>query len=641
MYKELILLKDDVSTVKKMMTELNVEELTAKVLCHRGIKTVEEAKIFLNPDKQKFNDPFLMKGMIEAVKRIKLAISNQEKIIIYGDYDVDGMTATSLLVRALKKLTVQVDFYIPKREEGYGLNPNAIQRLIDEGTKLLITVDCGITNQKEIYQFKSKLDFIVTDHHLPTEPFKNVIVIDPHQVDCKYPDKNLCGVGVAFKICQALNDNYQNYLEDIDLVALGTVADIVPLIGENRKIVYHGLKAMSQTKNIGLKELINVAEITGQELNTNHLGFKIGPRLNAAGRLASASTGVKLLISEDKVEAVELAKELDEENSRRKFLENETVIEAEREYRRLREIHGGELNSIVVASDKWNAGVVGLAASRLLERHYLPTIVLSKQGEYSRASCRSIRALHMKETLDHFKKYFIQYGGHSAAAGFTIKTKDIDKFREEFDKYVKEKLNDEDFTPIQYVDAFIEPYEFTLKNADEIEMIAPFGVENPQPIFGCKNVKTESAKVMGKEQNHLSFIIKGAEEVKAISWNGAKYESLIGNEKLDIIYERKRNEYNGNFNFQCIVKTIMPSKNKFPNYDIMVEIYKFLKMNSTKKFSELLSLKRKFSAYAFMVAVQVFEELGLIQFKGEEYNMPKSQRKFELKESRLWRNNNE
>ncbi len=651
--KNLKLINENPIDIKRLTDKLKISELTAKILIHRGITEPIDADLFLNPHKQKFNDPFLMKGMTEAVARIFKAIVNHEKIIIYGDYDVDGMSATSILYRALQKLNAIVDFYIPDRSEGYGLNENALQKIIEKNFKILISVDCGITNHKEINKFKDKIDFIITDHHLPTEPLNDICVIDPHQKDCNYPDKNLCGAGVAFKLCQALNKNFQDYTEDIELAALATVADLVSLVGENRKIVSIGLDKMQSTKIIGLRELMNVSNLGSKKLNSNHIAFKIAPRLNSTGRLALAETGVKLLTTESIQEAKNISKMLNEENEKRKEIENEIVAEAEAEYRELRKIHGGDLSSIIVANENWHAGVIGLAASRLVENHFLPSIVISIKDELARASCRSIPTFHIKNALDHFKNYFIQYGGHSAAAGFTMYKKDLEKFRDEFDSYVKNSLHDSDFVPNVNVDSFIDPSAFSVDLINELDKFAPFGVDNPAPVFAQKNISTAYPKVMGQEKNHLSFFIKGKNsDVRAVSWNKANFAPLIENESLDIIFEPELNEFNGNISIQCMVRSIYPNQNPKEKIDreLLIEIYKFLKKNSNSNNFQPFNICKLFfefkncSAYTFFGAVTIFEELGLIQFNGNDFIMPKpveKNRKKKLNESRYWRNKNE
>ena len=669
MQKNWLVMQDDETIVKKFVDELNISELTAKILIHRKIIDVEDARIFLDPEnRQEFNDPFLMKDISIAVERIKKAIESQEKIVIYGDYDVDGMSSTALMIRALRNLNADVEFYIPARSEGYGFNVKALKKIVERGAKLLISVDCGIANAKEIEEVKNDLDIIVTDHHLTQEPINNAVaVIDPHQNGCNYPDKNLCGAGVAFKLCQALNQkingvDYKNYFVDLDIVALATVADIVPLVGENRKIVYHGLKQMESTKNIGLQALIKIANINDKKLNTSHLGYRIAPRLNATGRLATASRGVKLLTTENDLEAEKIAEELEKENDERKEIERRIIVEANEKYHELRKKFGGDLSSIVVASDKWHPGIIGLAASKLLERYYLPSIVIAIQGDEARGSCRSISALHIKETLDHFSNYFVQYGGHSAAAGFTIKTCNIEKFSREFDRYVKEFLNDGNFLPFQMVDAIVNPTELTIKLADEMEMLAPFGVENPAPIFGCRNIKGIYPKVIGQERNHLNFFVKSdgkTPDIRAVAWNKAEFATLLESELIDITFAPERNEFNGNVSVQCMVKSIDPSKTNglFPNREAMINFYKFFRLSASKnefnnynisqlnlkfKNSPLANKNSKLnSAYTMLCAIRVFEELGIINFDvdGTNYIMPELTKKLDLNESRFWRIN--
>ena len=672
MQKKWIIRKDDEAIVNNLVKELNISELTAKVLYHRGITNVKDAEIFLDPEtKQEFNDPFLMKDMKKAVDRIRQAIDNREKIVVYGDYDVDGMTSSAIMLRALKKFGAAVEFYIPKRQEGYGFNIPALHKIADGGVNLIISVDCGISNVNEIEEVKDRLDVIVTDHHLPSGPIENAVaVIDPHHPDCPYPDKNLCGAGVAFKLCQALNMNinnidYKNYTTDIDLAALATVADIVPLVGENRKIVRLGLNQMSDTKNIGLAALIKASDIApGKKLSSGHLGFKLGPRLNAAGRLKAASKGVALLISEDIVEAENIAQELEAGNAERKLIEQKIIKEANIKYQNLRKERGGDMSSIIVADEKWHPGVIGLAASRLLEKYYLPTIVISIQGELARASCRSIDALHMKNTLDYFRDYFTQYGGHAAAAGFTIRTKDIDEFRNAFDNYVKENLKEEDFIPVQNIDALVPPSKLTVKLADEMEKLEPFGIQNPYPVFASRNVQGLYPKTMGRDNSHLSFYIKsdeGKNDIRAVSWGNAAFLPLVENELVDIIFEPERSEFNGNVSVQCTIKSIEPSRENasFPDRNAMSNIYKFLwryadknrlrfmpydicKFNVEFKNSDLANKNPQLnSTYTMLCAVQVFEELGLIQFddEGKNFIMPKASRNFELNESRFCRIN--
>lgn len=503
---------DDNIIINSIAAELGINRLTAAVLNHRGIKDADSARKFLDPERaQPFYDPFSMKGMSEAVERIARAVENRERIVVYGDYDVDGMTASSIMVRALRRHGAAVNAYIPSRQtEGYGLNVDALRKLTYE-CELVITVDCGISNDAEIAAVKDSLDVIVTDHHLPSGAVTNAIaVLDPHQPDCAYPEKNLCGAGVAFKLCQALDlringSDYRDYVDNIELAALGTVADLVPLTGENRKIVRLGLTRMSKTATVGLKELITVAGLDGKKLNAGHCGFSLGPRLNAVGRLESALIGLELLTTDNPVKARQIALTLDRENNRRKDIETKMLAEADGEFQRRREESGGGLSSIVIAREGWHRGVIGLTASKLLERYYLPTIVIALDDELAVGSCRSIAALHMKEALDQFADRFLHYGGHAAAAGFTLKREDAENFARDFDEYVRRKLRDEDFMPTQKLDALIHPAEMTEELAEEFERLAPFGIGNPHPKFGWRGVRGVEVRLMGSSFQHLSF----------------------------------------------------------------------------------------------------------------------------------------
>ena len=665
------LYNDDEKLIKTLVDELNITVLTAKILLHRGITTVEEADNFLNVDtKYKFHDPFLMKGMPEAVDRIIKAVDKREKIAIYGDYDVDGMTASSIMLHTLKRFDASVQSYIPDRmNEGYGLNVPALEKLIAAGITLLISVDCGIANANEITAVKDKLDIIVTDHHLTQEPINDAFaVIDPHQSNCNYPYKDLCGAGIAFKLSQALQNkikgvDIQDYIDDIDLAALATVADIVPLTGENRKIVKLGLKQMSDTKNIGLRNLIEVAKLTGKKINAGHVGFNIAPRLNSTGRLATASRGVTLLTTEDEEFAKRIAEELETENIVRKNKEQQMLITANQKYIDMRRRKGGDMSSIVIAAEDWHPGIIGLTASKFVEKHYLPTIVIAVQDGIARGSCRSIAALNMKETLDYFKSYFTQYGGHAAAAGFSIKPKDINQFREDFDSYVKDKLTDDDFIPKKNIDALVNPSLIQIQSVDELEKLSPFGINNPQPVLAYSDIKGDNVKAMGGNNAHLSFMIKSDDasrkDMRAVAWSKGAFVSLVENEKVDITFMPTKDEFQGNVKVQCIVNTLEPSQatGLFPNRDVMINIYRFLRSCSDEadfKPFDICKLNTAFkkstyanenvqqnSIYTMSCAIKVFEELGLMcfSFNNGGYFMPKATKKFALNESRFWRIN--
>ena len=656
MQKKWIMRKDDAATVKKICDALGVTELTAKILVHRGITEVDDAKIFLNPEDAPFHNPFEMFGMSAAVERIIFAIENGEKICVYGDYDVDGMTASAILTRTLKNFGAIVENYIPARAEGYGLNVPALKKISAGGAKLLITVDCGISNQKEISEVAENLDVIVTDHHLPAleKVTSAVAVLDPNQLECNYPEKNLCGAGVAFKLSQALTQkisgkNFQDYTTDIELAALATVADLVSLTGENRKIVKIGLKKMQKTDCIGLKFLIEVAELADKKISTGHIAFQLAPRLNSIGRLESAMEGLKLLLSDNEIEAQILAEKLNSPNQIRKDLEAAMLVEAEEKVAKLREKFEGNLSTLVIAGKNWNGGVIGLTASKLVEKYNLPTIILSINGEDARGSCRSISALHMKSALDSMVEIFDQYGGHSQAAGFSIKTEKIPELARRFDNYVKSHLRDEDFLPILSVDALLNPAELTLEDAKEFAKFEPFGLGNPKPVLACKNIRGTSAKCIGKENNHLSFVIEGAEKnIRAVAWDKGNFAPLIENDFIDIGYEPELNEWQEKISVQCMINYLAPTEiaGFFPDRNKLAEIYKFLKQNAPTEFDICAFAKnfnvatgKNYPMYTIFNAVEIFLELGLMNFDsaGKNFELPTFDKKLNLKNSRTFR----
>ena len=658
MRKNWIVKDSDASIVQAIAAALNVSELTAKILYHRGIRDAQSAKNFMEPEAAPFNDPFIMKGMREAVDRISRAIDEHEKICVYGDYDVDGMSASAILIRTLRKLGAQVESYIPARSDGYGMNIPALKKISEEGATLLVSVDCGITNEREIAAVKDKLDVIITDHHLPAlEDIKSAVaVVNPNQRGCPYPDKNLCGAGVAFKLSQALMNylrgvDVQEYTTDIELAALATVADLVPILGENRKIVRVGLRAMRSTPCIGLRALVNVSVSGDKRISPGHVAFQIAPRLNSVGRLKSASDGLALLLSENDDEANEMARVLNKMNQDRKDIEAKMLLEAEEKVRTLREELGGDLSTLVISGEGWQEGVIGLTASKLVERYNLPTIILTTQdGIISRGSCRSIPTLHMKNALDTMAELFEQYGGHSQAAGLSIAAKDVSELVRRFDDYVRRTLSDEDFQPVLYVDAMIEPAQINFDTAREFEKFEPYGLGNPRPVLGCKGVRGRFAKAIGSDKTHLSFTIDGEQRIRAIAWDCGNLAPLVENEPLDLAYEPSLDEWQDRIRLQCMVTSLEPVANagEFPDRDQLLAVYSFLRRARvyTERF-DLCSLVKafnreageNFSTYTFDSAIKIFEELGLIVIDGEKgtFELPRPKNKLELTNSRTYR----
>ncbi|MBE8949229.1 MAG: single-stranded-DNA-specific exonuclease RecJ [Quinella sp. 3Q1] len=655
MRKKWVVKEANAASVQAVANALGVSELTAKVLYHRGIRDAQSARNFLEPEAAPFNDPFAMKGMRTAVDRIKKALDAGEKICVYGDYDVDGMSASAILIRLFRKFGANVESYIPARSEGYGLNVPALKKIVAEGATLLISVDCGITNEKEIAAVKDSLDVIVTDHHLPAlDPIQSAVtVVNPNQRGCPYPEKNLCGAGVAFKLSQALMQelagvDYQSYTTDIEIAALATVADLVQLVGENRKIVRMGLKEMANTNCVGLRAIVNVVGLGNKKISAGHVGFQIAPRLNSVGRLKTAGEGLELLLMEDALEARTLAKRLDKMNRRRKEIEAKILIEAEEKVRELREEHGGDLSTLVVAGEGWQEGVIGLTASKLVERYNLPTIILTTQdGIFSRGSCRSISALHMKNALDAMSDLFEQYGGHSQAAGLTIANKDIPEFVRRFDNYVRQRLNDEDFQPILNVDALVDPAQINLDVAHEFDKFEPYGLGNPHPVLACKNVRGSAAKAIGSGGTHLSFSV--GENIRAIAWSCGNLAPLVENEPIDLAYEPSLDEWQGEIRIQCNVSSLEPvaAAGEFPDRKQLVDIYNFLRRARafTEKFDLCDLVKafntsgKNFSTYTFDSAIKIFEELGLIIIDREKstFELPRPKNKLELTNSRTFR----
>lgn len=662
MRKNWIVKDSDTSTVQAIAAAVNVSELTAKILYHRGIHDAQSAKNFMEPEAAPFNDPFLMKGMREAVDRISRAIDEHEKICVYGDYDVDGMSASAILIRTLRKLGAQVESYIPARSDGYGMNIPALKKILSEGSTLLVSVDCGITNEREIAAVKNKLDVIITDHHLPAlEDIKSAVaVVNPNQRGCPYPDKNLCGAGVAFKLSQALMNylrgvDVQEYTTDIELAALATVADLVPILGENRKIVRVGLRAMRSTLCTGLRALVNVSVSGDKRISPGHVAFQIAPRLNSVGRLKSASDGLALLLSENDDEANEMARVLNKMNQDRKDIEAKMLLEAEEKVRTLREELGGDLSTLVISGEGWQEGVIGLTASKLVERYNLPTIILTTQdGIISRGSCRSIPTLHMKNALDAMADLFDQYGGHSQAAGLNIATKKIPELVRRFDEYVRRNLRDEDFQPILNIDALIHPAQINIDIAHEFDKFEPYGIGNPRPILACRNVRGTLARAIGKDGNHLSFVIPAASSdmpnIRAVAWSCGNLAPLVENEPVDVAYEPSLDEWQGNVRIQCTVSSLEPVEiaDEFPERVQLVEVYNFLRRARvyTERFDLCELLKafnnatgKNFSIYTFDSAIKIFEELGLIVFNRDKkiFDMPRPKNKLELMNSRTYR----
>lgn len=541
------LVEYDEMKASRLADDLQISPLVTSIMLQRGLEDLDMMRDFLYGKPEPFYDPFLMKGMQKAVHRIREAMENGEKITIYGDYDVDGITATSVLYIYLKQQGAVVETYIPKREnEGYGLNDRAIKQIADNGTTLLITVDCGISCCGEVARAPQGLDIIVTDHHtVPAEIPDAYAVIDPKQQDCGYPCDKLCGAGIAFKICQALELGAgRGYWEGLlEIVALGTVADIVPLVDENREIVRRGLKAMEHTTNIGLQALIKLSGCPTKKINSEHVGFILAPRLNAVGRLAHAMEAVELLTTEDPDKAELIAERLNRANEERKDISNQIQQEAEAMLEERQHLD----TCIVLASPNWHPGVIGIVASRMVDKHNLPTILMSISNGVAKGSCRSIASLNLYEAIAAQSDLLSQFGGHHQAAGLTLPEENLPEFIRRFTEYVRNKLQPEDYIPRQKINVLLKyKTHIGLKDLDQLELLEPFGCENLTPVFAYSQAQLQSFRVMGKNQEHLSFTLnKGYDSYKVLMWNHAYlmpclYENMVA----DIAFVPRKNTWN-------------------------------------------------------------------------------------------------
>ena len=482
-----------------LAAEIGVTPIIGQLLWQRGIRTAEEARAFLHPADTPFHDPFLMADMECGAERVLRAVRRGEPIVIYGDYDVDGMTATALLMRSIRALGGNVSYYIPNRfTEGYGLNADALQQIAGEGCRLLVTVDCGIASVDTVAEAAGGMDIVITDHHLPGQTLPPAYaVMNPHRADCAYPEKNLAGVGVALKLVQALwqMEGKEPFAEHLDIAALGTVADLVPLVGENRKIVQMGLQQMAEHPCVGIRALIEVAGLGAKSINTGQVGFQLAPRLNAAGRIETARHGAELLLTEDTACAARMAGDLNALNTERRDLEQDILAEAELQLADFTP----DVPAIVVAGEEWNAGVIGIVASRLVEKYYRPSIVLTRRDDVYKGSCRSIAGLHLYEALSACRDTLIQFGGHAMAAGLTLSCERLPDFRRAFSEAVRTRLTAQDFIPKVAISALAAPADWTIGTVEELALLEPYGMGNPRPIFGVRNVRPQKASSIGTE----------------------------------------------------------------------------------------------------------------------------------------------
>ncbi|MDT4969788.1 MAG: single-stranded-DNA-specific exonuclease [Acidobacteriota bacterium] len=563
-----IIREPDQEQAASLSETLNISPVVAGLLISRGYADPESAYNFLNPSYDQLHDPALMLGMPEAVRRILHAIDLGEKILVYGDYDVDGTTGTVVLRRALGMLGAETGFHVPHRfTEGYGIQQPALERALSEGFGLVVSVDCGIRAFDPLYWARDHgLDVIVTDHHLPDEgegPPPAFAVLNPNQLGCNYPDKNLAGVGVAFKLAHALfrergrESQINGFLK---MVAIGTVADVARLVGENRAIVSLGLADLPNARNPGLRALLDVAGCNdGQPRTAYDLGFRLGPRINAAGRMDAASAVVQLFETKDQSEAKSLAEHLDSRNRERRS------VQLEIEGRALAEFEGSSeaapmSHVAVIAGDGWHRGVIGIAASKIAEKLHRPCVVISLDGDDGHGSARSIEAYHLLDGLTVCADLFEKFGGHSHAAGLSIKRENIPEFRRRLNEHAASHLSDEDMVPSVRIDAKLPANEISLALADDLLSLEPFGAGNPRPLFMTDDLHVVTEPRVVKEK-HLKFRVagRGQPSIDTIWWGGLEAlrgRTLTPGEGIELAYTIEPNTWQGETRLQLCVRDV-------------------------------------------------------------------------------------
>jgi single-stranded-DNA-specific exonuclease len=552
--------------IDKLSGELNIDTVLSTLLVQRGIRTFDQAKAFFNPDMVNLYDPFLMKDMNEAVERIEKAMSSGEKILVYGDYDVDGTTSVAMVYSFFSKYYDKLDYYIPDRyNEGYGISYKGIEYAELNRVRLIIALDCGIKAIDKIRYAKGKgIDFIVCDHHTPGQNLPDAVaVLDPERKDCKYPFKYLSGCGVGFKLLHAFsiknNIPFEELLQYLDLVTVSIASDIVPLIDENRIIAYNGLKKLNENPCIGLKAIISIAGLEDKPINVDDIVFKIGPRINAAGRIESGKQAVELLISENEEEAILHCKKINTYNQARRNIDKNITEEALKEI----ESYGGKYKySTVLYNRNWHKGVVGIVASRLIESFYRPTIVLTESNGFATGSARSVIGFDLYKAISECSDLLESFGGHTYAAGLTLKISNVQRLRDRFEEIVKDTINPDQLIPQIEIDTELNLKNITPEFFKVLKQFEPFGPNNTNPVFFAENVVDNgNAKVVGSGEEHLKLSLIQEEEpynvFPAIAFNQSHhYNKISKGLGFDIAYTLNENHFRGVITIQLNIKDI-------------------------------------------------------------------------------------
>lgn len=666
--KRWILKEQPQQEIDALCRAFDISSVTARLLINRGLHTPQQTKEFLNKSLDQLGDPFGLQDMDKAVARIREALKNGEKITIYGDYDVDGITSTTILYQFLTKEGGTADYYIPDRvEEGYGVNLSAIDTIAASGTKLLVTVDSGITACDEMrYACGLGLDVIVTDHHECSGELPSAAaVVDTKRPDSRYPFKNLAGVGVVFKlICALAGPERLNEMIDAysELVAIGTTADVMPLTGENRVLVSLGLKRLENTKSLGLKALISAAGVDKKKITSSVIGYTLAPRINAIGRVGCAKRAVDLLLAKTEAEAAAAAADLCDANRLRQEEENKLLTEAYAMIEEDRQILSNKI--IVLSNDTWHHGIIGIASSRINEKYGLPAILITFDGDMGKGSCRSSKSpFNIYDALDQMKHYFEKFGGHMSAAGFSIRRDRVEDFKRDLIRYVNESISDEELCPKLEIDCDIPFEDISFKTIREISLLEPYGTENPAPLFLIREVKiTEITPLSGDK--HTRFTITDGKHTLSAFYFGmpsADLKFYCGN-TVDLVFNLDINVYRGEITPQVTVRDIKQSEMErawqekqldilcryvareeltgeelseiIPRKEDFIAVFRFARgLKSDLSLTEMASrivqaADERFSIGKLKVCLDVFMEMGIIQIDGvgADFNRPVSVR---------------
>ncbi|MDD6542545.1 MAG: single-stranded-DNA-specific exonuclease RecJ [Prevotella sp.] len=554
---------------KKLGEKLNINPILARLLINRGITTESAAKRFFRPQLTDLINPFLMKDMDMAVDRLNDAMGRKERILVYGDYDVDGCTAVALVYKFLRQFYSNIDYYIPDRyDEGYGVSQKGLEYARQTGVKLIIILDCGIKAVKEINYAKSiGIDFIICDHHVPDEELPQAAaILNPKREGDSYPFKDLCGCGVGFKFMQAFAKNngipFSRLIPLLDFCAVSIAADLVPVVDENRILAFHGLKQLNQNPSIGLKAIIDICGLSGRELTMSDIVFKLGPRINASGRMENGKESVDLLVERDFPHALSEAKHIDRYNEQRKDVDRQMTEEANQIVERLE--NQRHQSSIVLYDEHWKKGVIGIVASRLTEIYFRPTVVLTRDGDLATGSARSVAGFDIYSAIKNCRDLLLNFGGHTYAAGLTLKWSDVKEFRMRFQKYVEEHIQPKQKEPILNIDANIDFKDITKKLHNDLKKFAPFGPGNIKPLFCTEHVYDfGTSKVVGREQEHIKLELvdsKSNNVMNGIAFGQSASARYIKSKRsFDIVYTIEDNIFKHGA-VQLQIEDIRPSE---------------------------------------------------------------------------------